>query len=93
MIVVPLLIFLLGLKEKEAHATAIFVILPLSITSSIIYITNGGFEFYNLGFTTIGVIVGGIIGSILLKKINNKVLRMIFAIIMIIAGVKLMFSF
>jgi len=91
MIVVPLLIFLLSLEDKQAHATAIFVILPLSITSSIIYITNGGFEFFNLAYTTIGVVFGGILGSLLLKRINNKVLRIIFAFIMIIAGIKLMF--
>lgn len=91
MLVVPLFIFLLALEEKQAHATAIFVILPLSITSSIIYITKGGFELSNLAFVTIGVIVGGIIGSLALKKMNNKVLRIIFAIIMIIAGAKLMF--
>ena len=91
MIVVPVLIFLLNLPEKTAHATALTIILPLSIASSIIYITQGGFDFLNLGITTIGVIVGGIIGSILLKKINNKVLRIIFAVIMIIAGIKLMF--
>ena len=91
MIVVPLLIFLLSLEEKQAHATAIFVILPLSITSSLIYITNGGFDFFNLLYVMIGVVAGGIIGSLVLKKINNKVLRMIFAAIMIVAGIKLMF--
>ncbi|MBE5746187.1 MAG: sulfite exporter TauE/SafE family protein [Clostridiales bacterium] len=91
MVVVPLLIFLLGLKEKQAHATAIFCILPLSITSSIIYITQANLNLNNLLFVSIGVIVGGIIGSLILKKINNKVLRVIFALIMIIAGVKLMF--
>lgn len=91
MIVVPLLVFLLGLEEKKAHATAIFVILPLSITSSIIYITQGSFKLLNLSMVTIGVISGGILGSIFLKKINNKVLRIIFATIVFIAGVKMMF--
>ncbi len=91
MIVVPVLIFLLGLEEKVAHATAILIILPLSITSSIIYITKGGFEFSNLALTTVGVILGGIIGSFALKKINNTALRFVFAFIMIVAGIKLMF--
>lgn len=91
MIVVPLLVFFLGLEEKKAHATAIFVILPLSITSSIIYITQGSFKLLNLSMVTIGVISGGILGSIFLKKINNKVLRIIFAAIVFIAGVKMMF--
>ncbi|MGN1208128.1 MAG: TSUP family transporter [Christensenellales bacterium] len=91
MIVVPLLIFLLHLEEKVAHATAILIILPLSITSSIIYITTGGFEILNLGLTTIGVVLGGIIGAVLLKKINNTALRFVFSFIMIVAGIKMMF--
>lgn len=91
MIVVPLLVFLLGLEEKKAHATAIFVILPLSITSSVIYITEGNFELLNLSMVTIGVILGGILGSIFLKKINNKVLRIIFSVVVFIAGIKMMF--
>lgn len=91
MIVVPVLIFLLGLEEKIAHATAIFIILPLSITSSIIYITKGNFEILNLGLTTLGVIIGGILGSVLLNKINNTLLRFVFAFIMIVAGIKMMF--
>ena len=92
MIVVPLLIFILGLKENNAHATAIFINLPLIITSSIIYITKGGVNFANLGSTTIGVVLGGILGAILLNKINNKFLRFIFSFVMVVAGVKMMFS-
>lgn len=91
MIVVPLLIFLLGLDEKNAHATAIFIILPLSITSSIIYITKNTPNLLNLSITSAGVLIGGIIGAFLLKKINNKVLRIIFSLIMIAAGIKMMF--
>lgn len=91
MIVVPLLIFLIGLEEKNAHATSLLCILPLSITSSIIYITNNNVNLMNFGLTSLGVIVGGIIGSLLLKKMNNKVIRIIFSLIMIIAGLRLMF--
>ena len=91
MIVVPLFIFLLELEEKTAHASSIFVILPLSITSAIIYITKGSVNLVNLSVVSIGVIAGGILGSILLKKLNNVVIRIIFSVIMVIAGIKLMF--
>ena len=89
MIVVPLFVFLLGLTQKEAQATAIFTILPLTITSSIIYIINGKVVFDNLAFASLGFVVGGILGAYLLKKINNKVLRVIFALLMIVAGIKI----
>ena len=89
MIVVPLFVFLLGLMQKEAQATAIFTILPLTLASSIIYIVNGKVVFDNLAFASLGFIVGGILGAYLLKKINNKVLRVIFALLMIGAGIKI----
>ena len=36
-IIVPTMIFLLGIDDHKAHATAIAVILPLTIISTIIY--------------------------------------------------------
>src|SRR5574344_471071 len=74
MIVVPLLIFGLKLAEKEAHATAIFTILPISIASSIVYIVKGSVNFGQLGFATIGFVIGGALGALLLSKMNNKLI-------------------
>ncbi|MBO7508123.1 MAG: sulfite exporter TauE/SafE family protein [Clostridia bacterium] len=91
MFVVPILIYLLGLNDKQAHATAIFVILPISVASSVVYLLNNSVNFFNLSFVCLGFVVGGILGAILLAKINNKVLRITFAIIMIIAGIKMLF--
>lgn len=91
MIVVPLLTFLLGLDEKNAHATAIFIILPLCIISSVIYIQNGSMDWLKLLYSGIGFIIGGVIGAMLLKKLNNKVLRIIFSVIMVASGIKLLF--
>lgn len=91
MIVVPLLIFLLKMPEKKAHATAIFVILPLCLVSSIIYVLKGSIDFMQLLYSSIGFMVGGIFGALLLKKLNNKVIRIIFSLIMIGAGIKLLF--
>lgn len=90
MLVVPVLYYIFKMPEKISHATALFVILPLSIASSIIYIIKGGVLSLNLLYSGIGFIVGGIIGAVLLKKLNNKVLRIIFAGIMLIAGIKLL---
>lgn len=89
MIVVPLLMFALNLTEKQAHATAIFTILPISIASSIIYLVKNYVQFAELGYASIGFVIGGALGALLLKKLNNKVLRIIFAVIMIAAGVKI----
>ena len=92
MIVVPMLTILLGLKEKYAHATAIAVIFPITIVSVITYFISGGSNFgtKNLISTAVGVTLGGVAGAFLLKKIENKSLVKIFAIVMLVAGVKML---
>ena len=91
MLVVPMLIILLSLKPKEAHATAIAIILPITLISAVIYIIGGHFSFSFGLAISLGVVLGGVIGALILKKLNNKVIVKIFAIVMILAGVKMLF--
>lgn len=88
-IIVPALVFLIGLEEHKAHATAILIILPLSIVSTIVYFTHGIIRFDIAIIVTLGGIIGGFIGARLLNKIPNNILRKIFGIFMIIAAIKL----
>ncbi len=91
MLVVPVFYFIFKLPEKVSHATALFVILPLSLVGCVVYILKGGIWDMNLLYTSIGFILGGILGAILLKKTNNKTLRIIFATVMLGAGIRLLF--
>lgn len=88
MICVPML-KRFGLEQKKAQATAMFVILPISIASMIIYITRGGFNFGANIFVIAGVIAGGIIGAKILNKMNNNLVGIIFALIMLVAGIRM----
>ena len=91
MIVVPLLCYLLKRKGKEAHATAILIILPLSLISSIFYAIFGKFNF-SIGLpVSIGVVLGGVVGALLLSKIKSKWISVIFSVVMLVAGVKMLF--
>ncbi len=91
MIVVPMLTKLLKFKSKNAHATAILIILPLSIISSILYLSFGKFKL-EIGIPVIiGIILGGIFGAILLSKLSSKWVIIIFSIVMAVAGVKMLF--
>ncbi len=91
MIVVPILTILFCLTEKQAHATAIAIILPVSLISSVIYIFNGHFNFNSGLAVLIGVVLGGVIGAFLLKKLSNNSIVKIFAIVMAIGGIKMLF--
>ncbi len=90
MIVVPMLIMLLKNNPKNAHATAILIILPLSIVSGLFYAAFGSLDLAVGIPTTIGVICGGIIGALLLSKLSSKWLIIIFSVIMAVAGVKML---
>jgi len=65
-----------GLKEEEhvAHATAISIILPLTLVSA---------------KTMLGGIVGGYLGAKLLNVCPSHVLRKIFAVFIIAAAVRM----
>ena len=80
-----------GLKEetKVSHATTILVILPITIVSSIFYGLNGFFNLQQTLITSAGVLVGGIAGALLLKKLPSKVVGFVFAVLMIAAGIKM----
>ncbi len=88
---VPILNNILKVEEHKSHSTALAIIIFLSTTSSIIYISKGT---YDVGLTiqaAIGSIIGGIIGAKLLSKVTGKVLRISFGIVMIIAAFRMVF--
>ncbi len=89
MVCVPILEKVLGLSNKQAHATAIAVIFPLSLISAFIYVINGYISSLPLVSVGGGVVLGGILGSYALKVMPPKAIRVIFAIIMFVGGIKL----
>ena len=89
MIAVPLL-KKLGLEQKEAHACAVAVILPISLVSAAFYIIN---DYVNLNDAIIYIpagLLGAVLGTYCLKKISPYWLKRIFGGFMIYAGVRLL---
>ena len=89
MICVPILQKVLNLDSKKAHATAIAIIFPLSLISAFIYVYNGVIQSLPLLATTIGVVSGGLLGAFALKVLPPKAIKIIFALIMFVGGIKL----
>ncbi len=89
-LVVPIYESGMKLEAKKAHATAIATMLPSCIVSGIIYLLGGNFDYLSGGIVSIGVIAGGILGSLLLKVVKNDLLSLVFYFIMIYAGIKLL---
>jgi len=90
-IVVPAMTYLLDVKEHDAHATAISVILPLSLVSVFVYFKSNHFDWNMVWKVGIGGVIGAGIGAWLLPQIPVKILSKIFAGFMIIAGLRMIF--
>ncbi|MDI9476777.1 MAG: TSUP family transporter [Natronincolaceae bacterium] len=91
-ILVLALTFILGISQHKAQATAISIILPLSIISSYVYYKNG-FTAVNVTLqVAVGGIIGSYIGSNILNKISANRLRKIFSFFMVIAAIRMIFQ-
>jgi len=89
MICVPILVNLLGLPEKKGHATTLLIMLPLCIASFIIYLIKGSVDVLTAVNVGVGFVIGGVLGALILKNINNLVLKLIFSLVIIAGGIKL----
>lgn len=89
MLCVPVLEKLMKKPTKIAHATAILIILPISVASAVTYIVAGHFTLKPGLIAGGAVLAAGFAGAFLLPKLSNKVITVIFALIMIAAGVKM----
>ena len=87
MIVVPVLNKMFGMEQKKAQATALFVILPISLVSTIVYFSNNSISFQTGWPVIAGIILGGVVGATLLNKLKNNVVKIIFVTFMLIGGV------
>ncbi|MGI6777505.1 MAG: sulfite exporter TauE/SafE family protein [Acetivibrionales bacterium] len=88
-IVVPAMVLLLGSSEHKAHATAILIILPLTVVSAFFYITNNYVDWSITWKVIVGGIAGGYIGARLLDICPAKLLRKVFALFIIIASIRM----
>lgn len=90
MVVVPMLTFMLKREQKKAHATAILIILPMSIVSGLLYASGKTLELSIALPVSVGVTAGGILGALALKKLSSKWVGIIFSIAMAAAGIKML---
>lgn len=91
MIIVPSLVYLIGISEQKARATSIFVILPMVITSGIFYYKNDYIDWKIGVLCAIGGIIGGFLGAKYLKKIPEVYLKMSFTIFLIYVSIRMIF--
>lgn len=76
-------------EQSRAQATCIAVIFPLSIISAGMYLYNGYMTLQDALIYLIPGAVGALVGAFLLSKIPDQILRRIFGVFMIWAGIRM----
>ncbi|HSJ28000.1 MAG TPA: sulfite exporter TauE/SafE family protein [Acidimicrobiia bacterium] len=90
-VLVPLLLGYMGLTRRAAHATSLGAIILLSLAGMVGFALSG--EVDPVVGVTIGVggMVGAVIGAQLMNRLSARTLRLVFAVVLIGAGVRMVF--
>ncbi|MCL2840830.1 MAG: sulfite exporter TauE/SafE family protein [Defluviitaleaceae bacterium] len=91
-LLVPALEKFIKLETHKSHATALSVMLPLSIISAFIYIWGIDVDWKTVALVSSGGVVGGVIGAKWLKKIEAAWLNILFGAFLAIGATRMLFS-
>jgi uncharacterized membrane protein YfcA len=86
---VPLMVIAIGLSMKMAAPTSQFVLLFASASGMIAHTLLGHPDFYQALFLSIGAFAGGLVGSKLSLQVEEKKLRILVTVVLVITAIKL----
>jgi hypothetical protein len=91
-IMVPALVFFLAFSQKEAQGTSLgILLLPVGILAVIKYYKEGYIDTRVVLLVSLGFVLGGYFGSKLALSLSEAAVKKIFAVVMILVALKLLF--
>ena len=92
-IIVPFLVFFLGMSQHEAQGTSLAVLLlPVGIFAVMNYAKSGYVNFKFAIILIMAFILGSYFGSVISVHVPEKILQKIFACLLLIVGIKMFFE-
>lgn len=92
LIIVPALVYFLAFTQKQAQGTSLGVLLlPVGILAVMKYYKDGFIDVRFVLLLSAGFLVGGYYGSKLALTLSDAVLKKLFAIVLLIVAVKILF--
>lgn len=92
-IIVPGLIYLLGLSQLQAQGTSLALMLPpIGILAFMHYYKAGNVDLKIAGIVAATFIVGGFFGAKLAHKVDENLVKIIFGLIMLLIALKLIYN-
>lgn len=91
-IIVPALVYFIGMSQKSAQGTSLgLIMLPVGILGVLQYYKQGHVDFRVVGVLAIGFLVGSYFGSKIALSLPQETVKKIFAILLVIIAVKMLF--
>ena len=91
-IIVPSLIYFLGFSQKEASGTSLgILLLPVGILGVLQFYKAGYVDMRTVWLVSFGFLVGSYFGSKIALRFSQETVRKIFAIVMILIALKMIF--
>jgi uncharacterized membrane protein YfcA len=91
-IIVPALVFVLGFSQKLAQGTSLgILLLPVGIFAVIQYYKQGYLNINYVAIVAVAFVLGGFLGSKLALSLSDEKMKKIFALLMLLIAVKMLF--
>lgn len=91
-VIVPALVFFLGFSQKMAQGTSLgILLLPVGLLGVIQYYKEGYVDIKVLLIISAGFFLGSLLGSKLALSLSQETVKKIFAVLLIIIAVKMLF--
>jgi uncharacterized membrane protein YfcA len=90
-ILVPLLVLVLGVGQRRASATTLAAMLPTSLTGTAGYALQGHVYWLAGGILIAGAVSGAVLGSWLLHRIPQRLLRWVFIVFLLAVAVRMIY--
>jgi uncharacterized membrane protein YfcA len=91
-IIVPALVFFMGMSQHEAQGTSLAVLLlPVGILAVYYYYNAGYVDIKPSLIIALSFVVGGFVGSKIAISIDQNILKKVFGIFMLLLSIKMIF--
>jgi hypothetical protein len=86
---VPLMNLAMGVPLRVSTATSNLMVGITAAASAVIYVIHGEVDPYVAGPTAIGVFLGASLGSRIAPRIDVRILRMLFVVVLLVTAVQM----
>lgn len=91
-IIVPCLVLFLGFSQKMAQGTSLgILLLPIGILGAVQYYKQGYVDFKVVAIISVAFIFGSYFGSKIALSLSQENIKKVFAIVMMLVAVKMLF--